>query len=268
MGGALDELSMLSSTIVGATIAFSKQPVPESFKSTLSEFLSAALDQMAACVSLINGRLPLDSSDEALQEVARCALPQPLLHGERQRSSPGRNAAACSVEQPREMVGISSTAFFHSLSVCGYMLCIVKEVADDVCSRHSDPATPPPPRSKAEDEEDNDLMLDSDTHVLIDVVPKVQATGCRCGPVTVQATHSPWTAGACADNTAVACRLVMLIGSLVKSASPMHSLESRCSTTYHGAATSISSINGSPRSTSNRSQPLHALVLDLSLIHI
>lgn len=73
MGSALDELSMVASTIVGATVEFYKQPVPQELKASLSEFLIAALDQMAASVSLINGRLPLDSTEEALQEVARCA---------------------------------------------------------------------------------------------------------------------------------------------------------------------------------------------------
>lgn len=71
MGGALDELSLVASTMVGATLALYKHPMPQNFQESLSDFLSAALDQMAASVTLINGRLPLDSSEEALKEVAR-----------------------------------------------------------------------------------------------------------------------------------------------------------------------------------------------------
>ena len=80
MGGALDELSMVASTVVGATVELYKRPVPQELRGSLSDFLSAALDQMAASVSLINGRLPLDCSEEALQEVARCARLPNAIH--------------------------------------------------------------------------------------------------------------------------------------------------------------------------------------------
>jgi hypothetical protein len=83
MGIALDELSLVASTIVGATMALCKQPMSQTFQESLAGFLSAALDQMAASVSLINGRLPLDSSEEALQSVARSASSHPCPATER-----------------------------------------------------------------------------------------------------------------------------------------------------------------------------------------
>ena len=72
MGGALDELSSLTSAIVGASMASTQLQASVAFQETLSTFLGACLDQMAASVTLINGRLPLDCSEEALGKVARC----------------------------------------------------------------------------------------------------------------------------------------------------------------------------------------------------
>jgi hypothetical protein len=74
MGGALDELSSLASTVVGASMAEQGQlPPAPTFQESLSTFLGSCLDQTAASVTLINGRLPLDCSEEALGKVARCA---------------------------------------------------------------------------------------------------------------------------------------------------------------------------------------------------
>lgn len=76
MGRALDELSSLTATVVGASMATLSAPasaVPDS----LPPFLSACLDQMVASVTLINGRLPLDCSEEALGKVAKCVYELP-----------------------------------------------------------------------------------------------------------------------------------------------------------------------------------------------
>ena len=70
---------------------------------------------------------------------------------------------------------MTSTAFFHSLTVCGYMLCMVEGVAADIARRGAQD----PPRCCGSDDDDG-APLDTETRVLMDVVPKVQATGCRC----------------------------------------------------------------------------------------
>ena len=92
MGGALDELSFVASTLVAAAMAPSarlqngngdesgrNKSGHAAFHESLAELLSASLDQMAAAASLINGRLPLDASDEALHNVATCAANSLLL---------------------------------------------------------------------------------------------------------------------------------------------------------------------------------------------
>jgi hypothetical protein len=250
MGIALDELSLMASTIVGATMALCKEPMTQTFQESLAEFLSAALDQMAASVSLINGRLPLDSSEEALQTVARCAsasvrgnrsiascrlracsnhesrwnhrrnaytfkavqilkffpkwvtrtlfgnhpsLVLPLQSATLypdilEFDSPSRTLTwACSAEQSWAQLRMTSTAFFHSLTVSGYMLCIVEEVAADVSMRLGRPTKPGNskcsspdgfPRLLAEDGEEGQDCLDRETVVLMEVIPKVQVTGC------------------------------------------------------------------------------------------
>lgn len=48
--------------------------------SSLSPFLGVSLEHMVASVSLINGRMPLNTTDEALQELARYD-PRSLLEG-------------------------------------------------------------------------------------------------------------------------------------------------------------------------------------------
>ena len=91
MGGALDELSFVASTLVAAAMVPSTCLLDGNrdesgrdisghavFQESLSELLSASLDQMAAAASLINGRLPLDASEEAPHTLATCAA-HPLL---------------------------------------------------------------------------------------------------------------------------------------------------------------------------------------------
>ena len=144
---------------------------------------------------------------------------------------------------------MSSTAFFHSLTICGYMLCITKEVARDLHHRRAamaedtpqatgaqavgtgvqrvesgssgesgdvsvtlalaqtaalDSGAPARPASRGAGSAqascnlhtraasggqaaqasgaagNEDLSLGPDAHVLLEVAPKVQATGCRC----------------------------------------------------------------------------------------
>jgi hypothetical protein len=70
---------------------------------------------------------------------------------------------------------MTSTAFFHSLTICGYMLCIVKEVAEDMRSHYKNVSKDSSPSCTSV----ASLSLGSDMQVLMEVVPKVQATGCR-----------------------------------------------------------------------------------------
>lgn len=69
----LNELTDLSSTTVSAVMGLCRGLAPSNpgQLESLSSFLVASLDQMSASVSLMHGRLPLNESDEALQEIAR-----------------------------------------------------------------------------------------------------------------------------------------------------------------------------------------------------
>jgi hypothetical protein len=76
IGSALDELSLVASTAISAALDVCHRPSDEAFRQGLEIFMSAALDHMTSSVSLINGRLPLDASDEALEDVAKCVAPR------------------------------------------------------------------------------------------------------------------------------------------------------------------------------------------------
>lgn len=71
----LGELTDLSSTTVSAVMSLCQGQAPyvPGQLDCLSSFLVASLDHMTASVSLMHGRLPLNESDEALQEIAQCA---------------------------------------------------------------------------------------------------------------------------------------------------------------------------------------------------
>lgn len=72
----LSELTNLSSMTVSAVMALCRGQAPSApgQLDCMSSFLVASLDHMTASVSLMHGRLPLNESDEALQEIAQCAL--------------------------------------------------------------------------------------------------------------------------------------------------------------------------------------------------
>jgi hypothetical protein len=223
---------------------------------------------------------------------------------------------------------MASTAFYHSLTVCGYMLCITEEVARTLRSRR----TAGPPVLSAADEqaargatagedestalstdasvtlalnasdaattgsgattnrsgettnrasrlaasEEVDLTLGPDAHVLLEVAPKVQATGCRCvHPLVLESCAAPpnclnanthlqdllqtsctgWRLvsaivilGAARQGQPLPCRLVMLIGSLIKSANANAQGEAPATPPRHprAASASVSPIGSSP----------------------
>lgn len=78
VGMTLEGLGMLSSTLVHTVMGVCQGSIAPAdiggLLGSLSPFLGVSLDHMAASVSLINGRMPLNTTDEALQEVARCDL--------------------------------------------------------------------------------------------------------------------------------------------------------------------------------------------------
>ena len=73
LGSALDELATLVTVLVGACMRLQHVQISAEFEQALVATLGAALDHMAASVALINGKLPLNASEEALDKVARCA---------------------------------------------------------------------------------------------------------------------------------------------------------------------------------------------------
>ena len=77
----LEGLSMLTGTLVHTVMAVCQGNIASAdiggVLSSLSPFLGVSLEHMAASVSLINGRMPLNTTDEALQELARCAPSKP-----------------------------------------------------------------------------------------------------------------------------------------------------------------------------------------------
>jgi hypothetical protein len=82
---------------------------------------------------------------------------------------------------------MTSTAFFHSLTVSGYMLCIMEEVAADVATRRGSPrkagiSRGPSPHGLAgllaDSGDDGEVCLDSETMVLMEITSKIQVTGC------------------------------------------------------------------------------------------
>lgn len=79
----LEGLSTLTSTLVHSVMGVCQGHISSAdiggLLSSLSPFLGASLEHMAASVSLINGRLPLNTTDEALQVLARCAFPLPFI---------------------------------------------------------------------------------------------------------------------------------------------------------------------------------------------
>lgn len=72
---------MLTGTLVHTVMAVCQGNIASAdiggVLSSLSPFLGVSLEHMAASVSLINGRMPLNTTDEALQELARCAPSKP-----------------------------------------------------------------------------------------------------------------------------------------------------------------------------------------------
>lgn len=73
----LEGLSTLTGTLVHSLMGVCQGNIASAdisgLLSSLSPFLGVSLEHMAASVSLINGRLPLNTTDEALEELARCA---------------------------------------------------------------------------------------------------------------------------------------------------------------------------------------------------
>eukprot|EP00892_Ulva_mutabilis_P003035 jgi/Ulvmu1/12732/UM095_0037.1 len=189
----LDGLSMLTSTLVHSLMGVCQGNIASAdirgLLSSLSPFLGASLEHMAASVSLINGRLPLNTTDEALEVLARTE------HTWYQQRS-------------------ASTAFFHCLSVCGHMLTILEGLERDLNAWQKAEADSPPTQllpaaetstnpmslyaslpcvsSMHSPSNDAATQLGYEWQVLFDVLPKVQATSSR---------------------------LVMLVGSLIQSAS-------------------------------------------------
>ena len=82
----LGELTDLSNTTGSAVMALCRGHAPHvpGQLDCMSSFLVASLDHMTASVSLMHGRLPLNESDEALQEIAQCA---PSLYGGHQHAA-------------------------------------------------------------------------------------------------------------------------------------------------------------------------------------
>lgn len=107
VGHALEALSSVTSLIVGVVLSESRRDrLPSGFLAQSSAFAAIGLNTMVASISIMFGKQPFDATEQG------------LLEAQRNNSKLSRFSTA-----------LSSTAFYHCLSVSGFMLYLVKLIS-------------------------------------------------------------------------------------------------------------------------------------------